>query len=894
MTKKLILIDGSSYLFRAYHALPPLMTNDGRPTGAIYGVMSMIKKLMQTTPYDYIAVVFDPKGKTFRHALYPEYKANRVAMPDELRDQIAPLFELIRAAGLPLVIHDGVEADDVIGTLAKIAEKENVSTLISTMDKDMAQLVNPHVSLINTMSDRLLDESGVFEKFGVKPDQIIDYLALMGDTSDNVPGVPKVGPKTAAKWLEEYGTLDNIVNNADKISGKVGEYLRESLTILPLSRELVTIKCDVNNAESLDQLICKEPNLLELEKIYTDLQFSSWLKELKSKNNINIIEKKEINLHYQSIQDLKSLEQYCEKLSLAKQFSFDTETTDIDAMRAELVGVSLSIESNHAVYIPIAHLEKQPQLEKNVVLDKLKVYLQDKNKKVIGQNLKYDYKILKNNNIEITAPMCDTMLESYVLNSTSSRHNLDALALQYLNKQTITFEDVAGKGVKQVTFDHVAIAAATQYAAEDADIALQLHEILWPKIEAEKSIETVLTSIEWPLIPILANMEYKGVLINIEMLKNQSIELAVRIKNLEEKIVEISGEQFNINSPKQLQEVLFTKLKLPVIKKTPTGVPSTAEDVMQELALDFELPKIILEFRSLSKLKSTYADALPEQVNPTTGRVHTSYNQAVTSTGRLSSNHPNLQNIPIRTLEGRKIREAFIAPTDFKIVSADYSQIELRIMAHYSQDPALLYAFTHGLDIHASTAAEVFGVDIKEVTDDMRRSAKTINFGLLYGMSAFGLAKQLGVERNQAQEYMDVYFKRFSKVKEYMEKSRQFAQKNGYVETILGRRLYVPDINASNHMRKMAAERAAINAPLQGTAADMIKLAMICVDAQLKENKFNASMIMQVHDELIFEVEKSQVDAVSLMIKTCMESAIKLSVPLLVAIGVGNNWDEAH
>ncbi len=894
MTKKLILIDGSSYLFRAYHALPPLMTKDGRPTGAIYGVMSMIKKLMQTTPCDYIAVVFDPKGKTFRHALYPEYKANRVAMPDELRDQIAPLFELIRAAGLPLVIHDGVEADDVIGTLAKIAEKENVSTLISTMDKDMAQLVNPHVSLINTMSDRLLDESGVFEKFGVKPDQIIDYLALMGDTSDNVPGVPKVGPKTAAKWLEEYGTLDNIVNNADKISGKVGEYLRESLTILPLSRELVTIKCDVNNVESLDQLICKEPNLLELEKIYTDLQFSSWLKELKNKNNINIIEKKEINSHYQSIQDLTSFEQYCEKLSRAKQFSFDTETTDIDAMRAELVGVSLSIEPNHAVYIPIAHLEKQPQLEKNVVLGKLKVYLQDKNKKVIGQNLKYDYKILKNNNIEITAPMCDTMLESYVLNSTSSRHNLDALALQYLNKQTITFEDVAGKGVKQVTFDHVAIAAATQYAAEDADIALQLHEILWPKIEAEKSIETVLTSIEWPLMPILANMEYKGVLINIEMLKNQSVELAERIKNLEEKIVTISGEQFNINSPKQLQEVLFTKLKLPIIKKTPTGVPSTAEDVMQELALDFELPKIILEFRSLSKLKSTYADALPEQVNPTTGRVHTSYNQAVTSTGRLSSNNPNLQNIPIRTPEGRKIREAFIAPTGFKIVSADYSQIELRIMAHYSQDPALLYAFTHGLDIHASTAAEVFGVDIKDVTDDMRRSAKTINFGLLYGMSAFGLAKQLGVERNQAQEYMDVYFKRFSKVKEYMEKSRQFAQKNGYVETILGRRLYVPDINASNHMRKMAAERAAINAPLQGTAADMIKLAMICVDAQLKENKFNASMIMQVHDELIFEVEKSQVDAASLMIKTCMESAIKLSVPLLVAIGVGNNWDEAH
>src|SRR3990167_8825691 len=893
--KKLILIDGSSYLFRAYHALPPLMTSDCRPTGAIYGVISMIKKLMQTTPFDYIAVVFDPPGKTFRHQLYPEYKANRVAMPEELREQIAPLFELIRAFGLPLVIHHGVEADDVIGTLTKMAEKKNVYTLISTMDKDMAQLVNQHVTLINTMSDRLLDEKGVFEKFGVHPHQIIDYLTLIGDTSDNVPGVPKVGPKTAAKWLEEYGMLDNIVKNVEHISGKVGEYLRNSLTILPLSRELVTIKCDVENTEPLEKLIYQEPNFAELEKIFSHLEFSSWLKELKNKNNLEKTQENIIHSHYQSIQDLKSFEKFCEELLHADQFALDTETTNLDTMRAELVGISLSVEKNEAVYIPLTHLEKnQNQLEKQFVLNKLKIFLQDHNKKIIGQNLKYDYKILKSAGVEITAPMLDTMLESYILNNTSARHDLDSLALKYLNKKVISFESVAGKGAKQITFDHVSIEIATQYAAEDADVALQLHAVMWPKITAQKSLEKILTEIELPLMPILANMEYKGVLIDIGMLKKQSKALALRIKILEEKIVEISGEQFNINSPKQLQEILFTKLKLPILKKTPTGVPSTAEEVMQTLALDFELPKIILDYRSLSKLKSTYTDALPNEVNPKTGRVHTSYNQAVTSTGRLSSNHPNLQNIPTRTEEGKKIRQAFIAPTGYKILSADYSQIELRIMAHYSQDPALLYAFSHGLDVHASTAAEVFGVEIKDVTPEMRRSAKTINFGLLYGMSAFGLAKQLGVERNQAQEYMTVYFKRFAKVKEYMEKSREFAEKQGYVETIFGRRLYVPDINASNHMRKMAAERAAINAPLQGTAADMIKLAMIYVNQQLKEKQFNASMIMQVHDELIFEIEQTQIEIVSCVIKNCMESAIKLSVPLVVAIGVGDNWDEAH
>ena len=891
MSKKLILIDGSSYLFRAYHALPPLTTSKGIPTGAIYGVINMIKKLMQSIPFDYIAVVFDPKGKTVRHTLFPEYKANRAAMPDELRVQIAPLFEVIRAMGLPLIIQDGVEADDVIGTLAVYAQQHGIETLISTMDKDMAQLVNDHVTLINTMSDRTYDPVAVKEKYGVTPNQMIDYLALMGDTSDNIPGIPKVGPKTAALWLEKYGTLDEVIKNADAITGKIGESLRAHIENLTLSKKLVTIDCDVRLSVELSHLTVQQANTAELEKLFTTLEFTKWLRDLTSHSHSH--SHSHPSGHYHCIQDEKSFAEFLDRLIQANQFALDTETTDIDAMRAELVGMSFSVKAHKAVYIPFMHQTDEAQLNRDDVLKKITPILQDSNKKVIGQNLKYDYKVLKNCGVEITAPMQDTLLESYVLNSTSSRHDLDSLALKYLNINTIKFEDVAGKGAKQVTFDHVAIPVATQYAAEDADVALQLHQTLMPKIEAEPAIEKVLTQIEWPLMPILANMEYHGVLIDADKLKKQSAELSVRITALQNRAYELVGTEFNLSSPKQLQDILFLQMKLPVLKKTPTGAPSTDEEVMQELALDFELPKVIVEYRQLSKLKSTYADALPEQINPKTGRVHTSYNQAVTSTGRLSSNNPNLQNIPIRTEEGRKIRQAFIAPKHYKIVSADYSQIELRIMAHLSKDPGLLSAFAKKQDVHAATAAEVFGVDLNEVTSDMRRHAKAINFGLLYGMSAFGLAKQLGVDRTEAQKYMDTYFLRYPKVSEYMAHAREFAKKHGYVETLMGRRLFIPEINASNQMRRKMAERAAINAPLQGTAADMIKLAMIAVDQQLKS--LPATMIMQVHDELIFEVDQQHIPAVCDVIKNGMENAMTgLDVPLEIAIGVGDNWDEAH
>ncbi|MCX7120315.1 MAG: DNA polymerase I [Gammaproteobacteria bacterium] len=923
MSKQLILIDGSSYLFRAFHALPPLVTSKGQPTGAIYGVINMIKKLMNTTPFDYIGVVFDPKGKTVRHAIYPEYKANRTAMPDELRVQIAPLFELIRAMGLPLIIQDGVEADDVIGTLAVYAEKHRIKTLISTMDKDMAQLVNDNITLINTMSDKLYDVAGVKEKHGVAPSQIIDYLALMGDTSDNIPGIPKVGPKTAATWLEKYGTLDEVIKHAPEITGKIGESLREHINNLTLSRQLVTIDCDIKLNLELSNLKVGEANTEALKKIFTELQFTKWLRDLEEKIPLEasapalVLQKP--HSHYHAIQDEKSFDEFFQRLVNANEFALDTETTGIDAMRAELVGMSFSVKAGKAVYIPFIHknppgpadrppfskgvLEDQLNLTKRVeteapatvllqldrtkVLEKLAPLLQDKNKTIIGQNLKYDYKVLKNHGVTITAPMQDTLLESYVLNSTSSRHDLDTLALKYLNKNTIKFEDVAGKGAKQITFDYVSIPVATDYAAEDADVALQLHHALMPQIQAEKSYEKVLTEIEWPLMPILANMEFTGVLIDADKLKKQSGELAIRIDALQNRAHELVGNPFNLGSPKQLQEILFDQMKLPVLKKTPTGAPSTDEGVMQELALDFELPKVI-------KLKSTYADALPEQVNPKTGRVHTSYNQAVTSTGRLSSTNPNLQNIPIRSVEGRKIRQAFIAPAGYKIVSADYSQIELRIMAHLSKDPGLLSAFEKKQDVHAATAAEVFGVHLNDVTSDMRRSAKAINFGLLYGMSAFGLAKQLGVDRHEAQKYMDTYFARYPNVLRYMDEAREFAKANGYVETLLGRRLFIPEINASNQMRRKMAERAAINAPLQGTAADIIKLAMICVDEKLRLHAKKVSMIMQVHDELIFEVHQNHVSETCDLIKECMENALKIDVPLEIAIGVGDNWDEAH
>ncbi|MCX7124374.1 MAG: DNA polymerase I [Gammaproteobacteria bacterium] len=901
MSKNLILIDGSSYLFRAYHALPPLMTSKGLPTGAIYGVINMIKKLMNTNKFDYIGVVFDPKGKTVRHGIFPEYKANRAAMPDELRVQIAPLFELIRAMGLPLIIQDGVEADDVIGTLAVYAEKHDIKTLISTMDKDMAQLVNDKITLINTMSDRLYDPAGVKEKFGVSPKQIIDYLALMGDTSDNIPGIPKVGPKTAASWLEKYGSLDEIIKNSDKITGKIGESLRDNINNLTLSKQLVTIDCDVKLNLELSNLKVGDANTEELRKLFTELQFTKWLREMEEKPlpTASVADSvlPKAHSHYHAIQDENSFEGFFQRLLNAKEFALDTETTSLDAMQAELVGMSFSVKAGKAVYIPFIHKGDQEsgigdQLNRDWVLEKLKPLLQDENKTIIGQNLKYDYKVLKNHGVEIAAPMQDTLLESYVLNSTSSRHDLDSLALKYLNKNTIKFEDVCGKGAKQITFDYVPIPAATDYAAEDADLTLQLHQHLMPLIDAEKCYEKILTEIEWPLMPILANMEFHGVLIDSDKLKKQSVELGVRIKTLEKRAYELVGNEFNLSSPKQLQEILFDKMKLPVIKKTPTGAPSTDEEVMQELAFDYELPKIISEYRQCSKLKSTYADALPEQVNSKTRRVHTSYNQAVTSTGRLSSTNPNLQNIPIRTEEGRKIRQAFIAPENYKIVSADYSQIELRIMAHLSKDPGLLGAFEKKQDVHAATAAEVFGVALNDVTTDMRRSAKAINFGLLYGMSAFGLAKQLGVDRLEAQKYMDTYFARYPNVYQYMEQAREFAKSHGYVETLSGRRLFIPEINASNQMRRKMAERAAINAPLQGTAADIIKMAMICLDKKLAS--LPATMIMQVHDELIFEVDKNHIPEVCDVIKSCMENALKIDVPLEIAIGVGENWDEAH
>lgn len=896
--KQLILIDGSSYLFRAYHALPPLTTSQGLPTGAVYGVISMIKKLMKTTPFDYIGVVFDPKGKTVRHDIFPEYKANRATMPDELRVQIAPLFEVIKAMGLPLIIQDGVEADDVIGTLAIYAEKHDINTLISTMDKDMAQLVNKKITLINTMSDRLLDVKGVSEKFGVLPDQIIDYLALMGDTSDNIPGIPKVGPKTAAAWLEKYGSLDNIIKHASEITGKVGENLRAHLDDLTLSRKLVTIDCDVKLEHTLNELTLRQPDQEKCRELFTKLEFTKWLQDQQNTDSAP-----QPASHYHAIQDEASFQGFLKRLIDAKEFALDTETTSLDAMSAELVGMSFSVKENKAVYIPFMHRDEstvrtqalaQGQLNRELVLKALTPILQNKEKNIIGQNLKYDYKILKNHGVTIESPMLDTMLESYVLNNTSTRHDLDTLALKYLSKKTTTFEEIAGKGAKQITFDHVSIPVATQYAAEDADVALQIHHTLMPKIQKDSSCEKILKEIEWPLMPILAKMEYHGVLIDTAMLKKQSGELAERIAALENRTYELAGEEFNLSSPKQLQTILFEKLKLPILKKTPTGSPSTDEEVMQELALDYELPKYITEYRQLSKLKSTYADALPEQVNARTHRVHTSYNQAVTSTGRLSSNNPNLQNIPIRTEEGRKIRQAFIAPKNHKIVSADYSQIELRIMAHLSKDPGLLNAFAKNQDVHAATAAEVFGVALNDVTSDMRRSAKVINFGLLYGMSAFGLAKQLGVSRDEAQKYRDVYFARYPSVHGYMEKAREFAGKHGYVETLLGRKLMIPDIHASNKMRSMAAERAAINAPLQGTAADIIKRAMICIDELFEKQKLKATMIMQVHDELIFEVDANVVPEICDTIKHCMENALKLDVPLEIAIGVGDNWDEAH
>ncbi|MEY8199695.1 MAG: DNA polymerase I [Colwellia sp.] len=918
----LILVDGSSYLFRAYHVpyLQALSTADGQPTGAITGVLNMLGSLKKDYPNGNIIAIFDAKGKTFRNDMYPEYKANRPPMPDDLRTQIAPLHEIISAMGLPLIVTPGVEADDVIGTLAKQADELGIETVISTGDKDMAQLVTEHVRLINTMTDVEMDVAGVSEKFGVRPDQIIDYLALMGDKVDNIPGVVKCGPKTAVKWLAEHGTLDEVIANADKVKGKIGENLREALEQLPLSYQLATIKCDVELEQTAAELAAGEPDIDALTELYQKFELKRLLADLNkggsepstsratkkikateaSDSSSSVVEIKAVDVEesqYDIILDKTLFKQWLNKLQACDAFAFDTETTSVHYMKAELVGLSFAIEVGKAAYVPLTHdyVDAPEQLDKDWVLAQLKPLLESKTIKKIGQNLKYDANVLSHYDIALQGIEFDTMIESYCYNSVATRHNMDALALKYLGYETVHFEDIAGKGAKQLTFNQIEIEKAGHYAAEDADITLRLHHAIFPALTQTASMLSVFNEIEMPLLPVLARMEQTGVLIDSDILADQSLTLGQRLAELEIEAHNLAGKSFNLSSPKQLQQILFEDLKIPIIKKTPKGAPSTAEEVLQELALDYPLPKIILENRGLSKLKSTYTDKLPLMVSDKTNRLHTSYHQAVTATGRLSSTDPNLQNIPIRSEQGRKIRQAFIAPKDHKIVAIDYSQIELRIMAHLSNDKGLVTAFSEGKDIHRATAAEIFAVELDEVTTDQRRSAKAINFGLIYGMSAFGLAKQLHIGRQQAQEYQDKYFQRYPGVLTYMEDTRQQASEQGYVETLYGRRLYLPDIKAKNGMRKKAAERAAINAPMQGTAADIIKKAMLAVDHWLLEqNDDRIKMTMQVHDELIFEIHQDIVEETTQKLVTLMNDAVELSVPLIAEAGIGDNWDEAH
>ncbi|MFA7096526.1 MAG: DNA polymerase I [Gammaproteobacteria bacterium] len=899
--KPLILVDGSSYLYRAFHALPPLTNSRGEPTGAIYGVANMLRRLVADYEPDYIAVVFDARGKTFRDELFERYKAHRPPMPEELSRQVEPLLELVRALGLPLLQVPGVEADDVIGTLATQAQAAGLPTVISTGDKDMAQLVNHHITLVNTMTGTTLDAAGVREKFGVPPERIVDYLALIGDTSDNIPGVPKVGPKTAAKWLNEYGSLDAIVARAAEIKGKVGESLREHLDLIPLSRTLATIRCDVPLEVGIQDLRRQAPDNRALRELFRRLEFSSWLAQLPAEDGSQPASASEDEppareRTYQMVLTEAEFEEWMGRLEQAELFAFDTETTSLDYMRARIVGVSFSVEAGVAAYVPLDHdyVGAPAQLDREKVLERLRPLLEDPDRPKIGHNLKYDMSVLAHHGVRLAGIRYDTMLESYVLDSTATRHNMDDLALKYLGHRTIRYEDVAGKGAKQIPFAQVPVEQAAEYAAEDADIALRLHQTLWPRISAEPALERLFREIEMPLVPVLSRMERNGVLVDTAMLRQQSAELTRRMAEIEQEAFHVAGTEFNLSSPKQIQEILFDKLRLPVLEKTPTGQPSTAESALQELALDYPLPRLILDFRALSKLKSTYTDRLPEQVNPDTGRVHTSYHQAVAATGRLSSSDPNLQNIPVRTQEGRRIRQAFIAPPGYRILAADYSQIELRILAHLSSDPSLLRAFAQGEDIHTATAAEVFGVPPQAVTPDQRRAAKTINFGLIYGMSAFGLARQLNVDRAIAQHYMDRYFARYPGAKEFIERTRTLARERGYVETVFGRRLYVPEINARNNQRRQYAERTAINAPMQGSAADIIKRAMIRVDEWLQASGADIRMIMQVHDELVFEVAEHALDEAQEHIRRCMVEAAQLSVPLVVEIGIGANWDEAH
>lgn len=923
-----ILVDGSSYLYRAYHAFPPLTNSQGEPTGAMYGVLNMLRSLIIQYKPSHVAVVFDAKGKTFRDELYEEYKSNRPPMPDDLREQIAPLHEMVQAMGLPLLSISGVEADDVIGTLALKAAADGRDVLISTGDKDMAQLVTPKITLINTMTNVILGPDEVKEKYGVPPELIIDFLALMGDSSDNIPGVPGVGEKTALGLLQGLGSLDDIYQQLDNIATlsfrgakTLGAKMAEHEKVAKLSYKLATIKTDVELDKTFDDLVVNEPNLDQLLNMFTRYEFKRWISDLqnggwlaqRSTHKVAVpytsetVKPKEVPAsanfpvitqeNYEAVLTHESLARWVELLKKAPAFAFDTETDSLNNIDARLVGLSFAIEPGKAAYIPLRHeyLDAPDQLPVNDVLAALKPILEDKNILKIGQNLKFDRGIMENEGIELNGIHFDTMLESYVLNSVSNRHDMDTLAEKHLNHKTTTFEEIAGKGKGQLTFNQIEVEQATLYAAEDADITLLLHQALYPQIETIEPLKHVYRDIEMPLVPVLSRMERKGVLIDAQVLAAQSQEITQRLAEIEKETFALAGQEFNLSSPKQLQEILFDKLQLPVIKKTPKGAPSTNEEVLEELAHSHELPRLILEHRGLAKLKSTYTDKLPLMVNSKTKRVHTSYHQAVTATGRLSSRDPNLQNIPVRNEEGRRIRQAFIAREGFKIVAADYSQIELRIMAHLSQDKGLLDAFAQGKDIHRATASEVFGIPLEEVTSEQRRSAKAINFGLIYGMSAFGLSQQIGVERREAQRYMDLYFERYPGVLDYMERTRKQASEQGYVETLDGRRLYLPEINSKNAIRRKASEREAINAPMQGTAADIIKKAMIAVDNWIcNECPDDVHMIMQVHDELVFEVRESYLENANIMIHKLMESSMELAIPLKVEVGVGNNWDEAH
>ncbi len=897
--KTLLLVDGSAYMFRAFHAMPALTNAQGEPTGAVYGVTNMLRRILAELQPDYLAVIFDAPGKNFRDRMFADYKATRAPMPDDLRAQIDSIHAVVKAMGIPLLQVPDVEADDVIGTLARAASAQGLRVLMSTNDKDMAQLVDANVSMINSMSDGLLDEDGIEAKFGVRPNRIVDYLALIGDTVDNVPGVPKVGPKTAVKWLQQYGDLDTIMQRADEFGGKVGENLRASLDYLPLSKTLVTIRCDVELDRQPTDLIASAVHSKELSELYRQLGFNAWLGELgepSSQSEQAVAEMTDTQPEYEIIVDDAAFERWIECLENAHSFAFDTETTSLDYMRAEIVGVSFAIEPGHAAYVPVAHMDPDTptHLQRSEVLSRLQPLLENPQKAKIGQNLKYDMSVLARYGIQLEGVRYDSMLESYVLNSTAGRHDMDSLALRYLGHETIHYEDVAGKGKNQLSFEQVPVATAGPYAAEDADVTLRLHECLWPQIEAIAKLEKLYAEIEIPLVPVLSEIERTGVMVDAQLLYQQNQELGQRLVELEQQAHDQVGHTFNLGSPKQLQQILYEEMGIEAIAKTPKGQPSTAESVLQELAENYALPRLILEHRGLAKLRSTYTGALPECINPDSGRVHTSYHQAVASTGRLSSSSPNLQNIPVRTEEGRRIRQAFIAAPGYCLLAADYSQIELRIMAHLSADAGLLAAFAAGVDVHTATAAEVFAVDREAVSKDQRRHAKAINFGLIYGMSAFGLARQLGIQRNEAQAYVDLYFSRYPGVREYMDKTRAVAREKGYVETLFGRRLYVTEINSRQAQRRQAAERTAINAPMQGTAADIIKRAMITVHAWLHCSKLDVRMIMQVHDELVFEIREDQLEAAQAEIEKRMCTAAELTVPLLVDVGKGRNWDEAH